>query len=121
MLEAFLAELAEAGPERRTAFNRLALTLNKASREELQDQVLAILDEFVTRAPTRTASPTASCSAHAPPRRPDPSGGSKLRTPKEALIPRGPASPSQLVHQEQGEVESEEGHQQRSRPVQHPP
>ena len=49
MLEAFLAELAEAGPGAPASFNRLALTLNKASREELESQVLAILDEFVTR------------------------------------------------------------------------
>jgi hypothetical protein len=53
MLEAFLAELAEAGPDAATAFSRLALTLNKASRDELQTRVLAILDEFVTRARPR--------------------------------------------------------------------
>ena len=49
MLEAFLAELAEAGPGAASGFNRLALTLNKTSREELESRVLAILDEFVTR------------------------------------------------------------------------
>ena len=49
MLEAFLAELAEAGPDAAAGFNRLALTLNEASREELTTRVLAILDEFVTR------------------------------------------------------------------------
>jgi DNA-binding transcriptional ArsR family regulator len=51
MLEAFQAELAEAGPDAASGFNRLALTLNKASREELESKVLAILDDFVTRAP----------------------------------------------------------------------
>jgi DNA-binding transcriptional ArsR family regulator len=49
MLEAFQAELAEAGPEAASSFNRLALTLNQASRMELESRVLAILDEFVTR------------------------------------------------------------------------
>ena len=49
MLEAFLAELAEAGPGAAAGFNRLALTLNKTSREELESRVLAVLDEFVTR------------------------------------------------------------------------
>ena len=57
MLEAFLAELAEAGPGAATGFNRLALTLNEASREELQDRVLAILDEFVTRGPDPDGQP----------------------------------------------------------------
>jgi DNA-binding transcriptional ArsR family regulator len=49
MLEAFLAELAEAGPGAAAGFNRLALTLNETSREELESRVLAILDEYVTR------------------------------------------------------------------------
>jgi predicted ArsR family transcriptional regulator len=52
MLEAFLAELAEAGgPEAAAGFDRLALTLNKASLEELQTRVQAIFDEFVSRPP----------------------------------------------------------------------
>jgi DNA-binding transcriptional ArsR family regulator len=49
MLEAFQAELAEAGPGAASGFNRLALTLNRTSREQLESRVLAILDEFVTR------------------------------------------------------------------------
>jgi predicted ArsR family transcriptional regulator len=49
MLEAFLAEVEEAGPDAAAGFNRLALTLNKASQEELQNRVLAILDEYVDR------------------------------------------------------------------------
>ena len=49
MLEAFTAELEEAGPDAATAFSRLALTLDKASQEELQRRVLAILDEFAAR------------------------------------------------------------------------
>jgi predicted ArsR family transcriptional regulator len=57
MLEAFLAELEEAGPEGAFGFNRLALTLNKASRQELQDRVLAILDEFITRPPDPDGEP----------------------------------------------------------------
>ena len=58
MLEAFLAELAEAGgPSAATSFNRLALTLNKASRDELLARVLAILDEFVTRPPDPDGEP----------------------------------------------------------------
>jgi predicted ArsR family transcriptional regulator len=57
MLEAFLAELAEAGPDAPTAFNRLALTLTKASRDELQARIIAILDEFVTRGPDPDGEP----------------------------------------------------------------
>ena len=57
MLEAFQAELAEAGPGAASGFNRLALTLNKASREELESRVLAILDEFVTRPPDPDGEP----------------------------------------------------------------
>jgi DNA-binding CsgD family transcriptional regulator len=49
MLEAFLAELDEAGPGAATGFNRLALTLNKASLQELQGRLHAILDEFAAR------------------------------------------------------------------------
>lgn len=57
MLEAFQAELAEAGPDAAAGFNRLALTLNEASREELTSRVLAILDEFVTRPPDPDGEP----------------------------------------------------------------
>jgi DNA-binding transcriptional ArsR family regulator len=57
MLEAFLAELAEAGPGAATGFNRLALTLNQASRQELEGRVLEILDEFVTRPPDPDGEP----------------------------------------------------------------
>jgi len=58
MLEAFLAELAEAGgPAAATSFNRLALTLNQASVEELTTRVLAILDEFLTRGPDPDGEP----------------------------------------------------------------
>jgi DNA-binding transcriptional ArsR family regulator len=57
MLEAFQAELAEAGPGAASGFNRLALTLNKASREELESRVLAIMDEFVTRPPDPDGEP----------------------------------------------------------------
>jgi DNA-binding transcriptional ArsR family regulator len=58
MLDAFLAELAEAGgPGAATSFNRLALTLNKASYEQLQARVLAVFDEFVTRGPDPDGEP----------------------------------------------------------------
>jgi predicted ArsR family transcriptional regulator len=57
MLEAFLAELAEAGPGAAAGFNRLALTLNEASRAELEHRVLAILDEYVTRPPDPDGEP----------------------------------------------------------------
>jgi predicted ArsR family transcriptional regulator len=57
MLEAFQAELEEAGPDAATSFNRLALTLNKASQEELQLRVLTILDEFVERPPDPDGEP----------------------------------------------------------------
>jgi DNA-binding transcriptional ArsR family regulator len=57
MLEAFLAELAEAGPGAATGFTRLALTLNRASLEELERRVLEILDEFVTRPPDPDGEP----------------------------------------------------------------
>jgi len=49
MLEAFLAELAEAGPDAAAGFDRAALTLNRASREELETRVVAVLDEFAAR------------------------------------------------------------------------
>ena len=57
VLEAFQAELAEAGPGASAGFNRLALTLSEASREELESRVLAILDEFVTRPPDPDGEP----------------------------------------------------------------
>ena len=57
MLEAFQAELAEAGPDAATTFNRLALTLDKASLGELQGRVQAILDEFVARPPNPDGQP----------------------------------------------------------------
>jgi DNA-binding transcriptional ArsR family regulator len=49
MLEAFLAELAEAGPSSASGFTRLGLTLNEASLEELQTRLQAVLDEFAAR------------------------------------------------------------------------
>jgi DNA-binding transcriptional ArsR family regulator len=57
MLEAFQAELAEAGPGAAAGFTRLALTLNKASREALESRVLAIMDEYVTRPPDPDGEP----------------------------------------------------------------
>ncbi|HEU4900501.1 MAG TPA: hypothetical protein VFX88_23495, partial [Actinomycetota bacterium] len=76
MLEAFQAELAEAGPGAAAGFNRLALTLNKASREQLESRVLAILDEFVTRPPDPDGEPYGLLFAmHRRSRGPDPSGG----------------------------------------------
>jgi DNA-binding transcriptional ArsR family regulator len=57
MLEAFLAELAEAGMDAATGFNRLALTLNKASLDELLARVVAVLDDFVTRDPDPDGEP----------------------------------------------------------------
>jgi len=75
MLEAFQAELDEAGPGAASGFNRLALTLNKASREELESRVLAILDEFVTRAPDPDGEPYGLLFAMHRRRSPDPSGG----------------------------------------------
>ena len=49
MLEAFLAELAEAGPDAATGFSRLALTLDTASLSELQTRMQEVLDEFAAR------------------------------------------------------------------------
>jgi DNA-binding transcriptional ArsR family regulator len=57
MLEAFQAELAEAGPGAAAGFNRLALTLDPSSRYDLESRVLAILDEFVTRGPDPDGDP----------------------------------------------------------------
>ena len=77
MLEAFQAELAEAGPDAAAGFNRLALTLNEASREELTSRVLAILDEFVTRPPDPDGEPYGLLFAmhrRAPGPNPDPGG-----------------------------------------------
>ena len=76
MLEAFQAELAEAGPGAAAGFNRLALTLNKASRDELESRVLAILDEYVTRPPDPDGEPYGLLFAmHRRSPGPDPSGG----------------------------------------------
>ena len=88
MLEAFQAELAEAGPGASAGFNRLALTLSKASREELESRVLAILDEYVTRPPDPDGEPYGLLFAmHRRSLGPDPSGG-------PAQHPRGHASGS---------------------------
>jgi DNA-binding transcriptional ArsR family regulator len=57
MLEAFLAELAEAGPDAATGFSRLALTLDQPSLEELKGRVQAILDEFAARPPDPGGEP----------------------------------------------------------------
>jgi len=57
MLEAFLAELAEDGPDAFTGFSRAALTLDKASLEELQSRVQTILDEFASRPPDPHGQP----------------------------------------------------------------
>jgi hypothetical protein len=72
MLDAFQAELAEAGPDAATGFNRLALTLNKASRDELLARVLAVLDDFVTRDPDPDGEPYGLLFAMH--RRPGPAG-----------------------------------------------
>jgi DNA-binding transcriptional ArsR family regulator len=82
VLEAFRAELAEAGPGAASGFNRLALTLNKASREELESRVLAILDEFVTRPADPDGEPYGLLFAMHQRRTPDPSGEpARPRTP----------------------------------------
>lgn len=57
MLEAFLAELAEAGPGAATGFSRLGLTLNEASLKQLQTTVQAVFDEFVSRPPDPDGQP----------------------------------------------------------------
>ena len=108
MLEVFQAELAEAGPDAAAGFNRLALTLNKASREELQDRVLAILDEFVTGPPTRTASPRPVFAMHRRPRTVRSRPGERRGRARSQATVIG----EQLVHQEQSEVGEREGHQQ---------
>jgi DNA-binding transcriptional ArsR family regulator len=88
MLEAFQAELAEAGPGASAGFNRLALTLSKASREELESRVLAILDEYVTRPPDPDGEPYGLLFAmHRRSLGPEPSEG-------PAQHPRGHASGS---------------------------
>jgi DNA-binding transcriptional ArsR family regulator len=57
MLEAFLAELAEAGPGAACTLSRLGLTLNQASLEELQARLQAVLDEFAARPPDPDGEP----------------------------------------------------------------
>ena len=57
MLEAFLAELAEAGPDATTGFSRLALTLDTASLQELQGRLQEVLDEFADRPPDPDGEP----------------------------------------------------------------
>jgi DNA-binding transcriptional ArsR family regulator len=96
MLEAFQAELAEAGPGAAAGFNRLALTLNKASREELESRVLAILDEYVTRPPDPDGEPYGLLFAmHRRSPGPDPSGGPARppRTPPGQGPGRGGVAP----------------------------
>jgi predicted ArsR family transcriptional regulator len=51
MLEAFLAELAEAGPDAARDFTRLALTLDDTSLEELSERLRAVFDDFAARPP----------------------------------------------------------------------
>jgi predicted ArsR family transcriptional regulator len=74
MLEAFQAELAEAGPGAAAGFNRLALTLNEASRKDLESRVLAILDEYVTRPGDPDGEPYGLLFAMHRRAGPDPSG-----------------------------------------------
>ena len=96
MLEAFQAELAEAGPGAAAGFNRLALTLSKASREELESRVLAILDEFATRPPDPDGEPYGLLFAmHRRSLGPDPSGGPArpARTPPGQDPGRGGVAP----------------------------
>jgi DNA-binding transcriptional ArsR family regulator len=57
MLEAFVAELAEAGPGATHGFKRLALTLNQASLEELDARIFAVLEEFAARPPDPDGQP----------------------------------------------------------------
>jgi DNA-binding CsgD family transcriptional regulator len=51
MLEAFLAELAEAGPGAVHDFTRLALTLDDDSLEEFETRLREIFDDFAARPP----------------------------------------------------------------------
>jgi DNA-binding transcriptional ArsR family regulator len=51
MLEAFLAELAEAGPGAARDFTRLALTLDDGSLKELQTRLREVFDDFAARPP----------------------------------------------------------------------
>jgi DNA-binding CsgD family transcriptional regulator len=51
MLEAFLAELAEAGPGAAHDVTRLALTLDDGSLKEFQARLREIFDDFAARAP----------------------------------------------------------------------
>lgn len=46
MLEAFRAELAEAGPESVESSSRFVLHLDAAARDEMMDRIQAILDEY---------------------------------------------------------------------------
>ena len=51
MLEAFLAELAEAGPGATRDFTRLALTLDDGSLKELETRLREVFDDFAARPP----------------------------------------------------------------------
>jgi DNA-binding transcriptional ArsR family regulator len=51
MLEAFLAEVDEAGPAAARGFTRLGLTLDEASLAELDGRIRAVLEEFAARPP----------------------------------------------------------------------
>jgi DNA-binding transcriptional ArsR family regulator len=112
MLEAFLAELAEAGPDAATSFNRLALTLNKASLDELLARVIAILDDFVTRGPDPDGEPYGLMFAMHAGQRPWGPAPVTTRAVARPSPGRRRASREQLVHQEQGEVGEREGQQQ---------
>ena len=50
-LEAFRAELAEAGPGAMAKETRLGLTLNEHSLDELEARLMAVLEDFVERSP----------------------------------------------------------------------
>ncbi|HEV3463630.1 MAG TPA: winged helix-turn-helix domain-containing protein [Actinomycetota bacterium] len=57
MLDAFLAELAEAGPGAARDFTRLALTLDDTSLKELQDRLREVFDDFAARPPDPRGRP----------------------------------------------------------------
>ena len=82
MLDAFQAELDEAGPGAAASFNRLALTLNQASVKELESRVLAVLDEFVTRPGDPDGEPYGLLFAMHRRAGPDPSGRGSAPPPR---------------------------------------
>ncbi|HZD68561.1 MAG TPA: winged helix-turn-helix domain-containing protein [Actinomycetes bacterium] len=57
VLEAFRAEVQEAGPDAMVSWSRLGLTLDDASLQELRDRLQAVAEDFAARPPDPEGRP----------------------------------------------------------------